>query len=804
MRRAALLAALLLFLIAVLGWPLLGIPARYGWGPLLAGVAAAALTALAETRGRALLRGLAATFLVFGAAFPWIAVHGLEAYRFGPAAGDTVLGLPPLVPLGWLGFGLLSLALGDSLRWWAASGGRQWQGPWISGACLAGMEMLWDPVLLAEGVLVAPVAGPVAWPLGYAPAFAAFHFLVGTGFAELADRMARTGRCETSAWARGGSMVLGTALLYAACPPPRFLVTLATSSPLAAGLGEAAVALAGALALARLLRAGVRRAVPRLPARILLVTPTGPVAPDPGGEDPLDFYSSRFTRGQGPWRSEVELPYLGAHRIAANLSPSVAVLEYPTVADFEEELREVPYEIVGIGFTLVSRDVVHRMCRTVRRIRPEARIVLGGYGVVCLDSARPGDPGFEGLVDSVCRDEGAAFMRSLVGDEPGAPLVPNLPGQELFPLGIRLLPQRMQPVVAGFGCRKRCGFCATSAFFDGREVGTAGAAELADAIAAGLARDPGTIAFAIFEEDFLADRARAEELASRLSSMPGLDFGKVRLSAFATVASLLESTPEELARAGIAYLWIGVESKFSPLGKLDHARLGALLAALRDQGIAVTLSWVMGFDFQTPENLGEDLDWFAGLPMATAQVSLLGPVPGTALHRRMEKARRLLPTGWEHQHLYAESMVYAHFEPGRLAPWVERAYATLYRRQGPSVLRAAEAWLSGWIRHRRHSDPRLAARGRQEERMVRQVMPVVVAAARSGEHPGHRFRALRWLVMAASEGIALDVQSRAAGFLLGLWIRLHGALLRHLGLPARQPRVRRTVYRAGTTPQACA
>lgn len=793
MRRPALLSALLGFLALVAAWPVFGLASGWTWPVLLLPVLLGAATVLRETRGPEVLVRAAVVATGFGVVFPPLAVGLSGVYGFGRAAGPLVLGVPPGAWVAWVAFLLLAVASADHLRWARLSAGRTWPGPWVAGLGLAALECLWDPVLIAEGVLESRAGAGFPWPGGFTPGFPAFHLMIGAVFAACVDRLESAGPHGAARVVGAGGVLVGVGLAYVLGSagwepgPP---------APEAARAGfDLVAALVPALVLGALGRRLVERVLGRRTGRVLLTTCMGPVPPYPGGEYALDFYASRFTRGQEPWRSESEAPYLGAHFLAANLAAGAVVLEYPDRATFEAELAEGSYEVVGIGFSSVSRDGVREMVGRIRELAPGARVVLGGYGVVCLDGEREGPDSFEGLVDGVCRGEGVEYMRRFLGEDPGAPIDLALPAQEVFPLGIRWLGQPMYPLVAGFGCEKRCGFCATSAFFGGRRLPVGSPEALAERIAAHLVADPRASTFPIFDEDWLADKAGVVRVAELLRADPRIDFARVQLSAFASVASLGLYDPRELAGLGIGYLWIGVESKFSPLKKLKGVDLPGLLAELSAAGICVTASWVMGFDFQTPENLGEDLEWFAGLPAVTAQVSLLGPVPGTALHRQLTAQGRIRFTGWEHQHLYAECMEYAHFAPGALAPWVARAYREVYRRQGPSLLRMARTWLRGLECHRAAGDrPGSAARVRGFESRLPLLVPVVQAIAGAGSWPEHRQEARRVLEDMAAAGIEVGLPARLAGTALGLVQRARGWAGAWAGLPARQPRVRRTVY----------
>ena len=90
------------------------------------------------------------------------------------------------------------------------------------------------------------------------------------------------------------------------------------------------------------------------------------------------------------------------------------VLQYPSKRELIRELKK-GYDYVGISFVMA---VMHKMKETVALIRkyaPQSQIVLGGYGTVLNDEV------LKPYADYICREEGVAFMRRLLG-EPEIPM----------------------------------------------------------------------------------------------------------------------------------------------------------------------------------------------------------------------------------------------------------------------------------------------------------------------------------------------------------------------------------------------
>lgn len=737
--------------------------------------------------------------LSFGGLFPVLAVGASDVYRFEQARLVLFLGVPPSLPWIWCGFLLLAVSLVRSLSDAGALPRVLRCRQAVSlGLVLACLEVFWDTTLLRERLLLSSTPSFGGWPLGFTPGWPLAHFLIGFVFGRVLESWHDLGPRQSGRFIRALGLlvlppllfVLGSRFVPGTRDVPLPWVPSAFALWFDAGLAVLAAALLllffeGALSIV------MASSGPR--PRVLFTTVTSPVEPW-DGEDILDFHASRFSRGQGPFVNESETPCLALHHLARNLAVPSRVLEYPTMEQIEAELRRRHYPIVGISFTIVSRPKVLEMCRMIRRVSPRSRIVLGGHGVSCLDPDLSPRDELEGLFDDVCRGEGVAFMRQLLGEEPGGPRDHSLPPQYVYPMGMRFLPQPMMPLVAGFGCSHRCDFCHTSAFFGGRHISVASAEDIAHCVRKAYRDHPGLVAVPIFEEDYLSDRERARRVGELLDSAPEVPPGAAPLSIFATLRGLSQFESEELVRMRIGYVWTGVESKFSRYPKRRRIDVESLVKRLGDHGICVTASFILGLDEQTPENLEEDMEWFVGLAPVTAQVGLLGPLPGTALYRRLRREGRLLEERWEDQHLYHEVMAYENLPPGLAHTSVGRTYRMLYERHGPSLLRMWRLWLRAHLHLRGHPEGRIRERAAELRRQLRLAYPATVASLHFAPNEHVRELASDAIETWMREVEPPRVKDRLLGLAASLWVFLRSLRLRYLGKPQRQPIPRFTAY----------
>ncbi len=155
-------------------------------------------------------------------------------------------------------------------------------------------------------------------------------------------------------------------------------------------------------------------------ARVLLTSVFGPYARDDehGSRaiNPMELYHNQVTRVQGPFSLRMFHRSWGLMLIQANLEAPTTLLDFPTLERFEEEIRTVPYDVVGISGILPNIGKVKLMCELVRRHQPKATIVVGGHIA--------NRPGLGELIDAdhVVAGEGVAWFRGFLGEDAGAPV----------------------------------------------------------------------------------------------------------------------------------------------------------------------------------------------------------------------------------------------------------------------------------------------------------------------------------------------------------------------------------------------
>ena len=266
-------------------------------------------------------------------------------------------------------------------------------------------------------------------------------------------------------------------------------------------------------------------------------------------------------------------------------------------------------------------------------------IVVGGH-VAAI-------PGLEAMIDAdhIVRGEGISWMRRYLGEDEHAPIhhPAIVSGLQTRIMGVRL-PQRKggtaATIIPSVGCPMGCNFCTTSAFFGGKGK-FVNFYETGDELFEVMCRIESELkvhSFFVMDENFLLHRTRAMRLLERMKQA-----GKSwELSVFASANAIRKYTMLELVELGISWVWMGLESPKSSYSKLQGTDIGQLTRELREHGIRVQGSTIIGLEHHTPDNIVEEIESAVGYQTDFHQFMLYTPVPGTPLYQEMADQGRLL------------------------------------------------------------------------------------------------------------------------------------------------------------------
>lgn len=448
-------------------------------------------------------------------------------------------------------------------------------------------------------------------------------------------------------------------------------------------------------------------------ARVLLSSVFGPYAQDDefGSRsiNPMELYHNQVTRAQGSFSLRMFHRSWGIMMIQANISAPCAVLDFPSREVFARELKRNRYDIVGISSIIVNVRKVREMCRIVREVSPSSVIVVGGH-VTAI-------PGVEAMIDAdhIVRGEGIAWMRRYLGENEHAPIrhPAIVSGLQTRIMGVRL-PQRKggtaAAIIPSVGCPMGCNFCTTSAFFGGKGK-FVNFYETGDELFEIMCRVESELAvhsFFVMDENFLLYRPRALRLLE-LMKQAGKSW---ELSVFASANAIRKYSMQELVELGVSWVWMGLESPAAGYSKLRDTDLAQLTRQLREHGIRVQGSTIIGLEHHTPENIVQEIESAASYQTDFHQFMLYTPVPGTPLYQQMAAQRRLLPdvdladAHGQYKFNFRHGAI-SRDDSKRLLDW---AFRRDFERNGPSLYRMCQTMLQGWQRYKNCPDARVRAR----------------------------------------------------------------------------------------------
>ena len=521
--------------------------------------------------------------------------------------------------------------------------------------------------------------------------------------------------------------------------------------------------------------------------KVLLTSICRPIGPAHGDAPSVGYevLHGQITRAQGIFSPRSTNYTFALDYIAANIDAPTTVLHYPSHAELIRELRKGP-TFVGVSFNLSLFQRMKEAVALIHQHAPNAKIVLGGYGTV-LDDQTLAPYG-----DHICRGEGVSFFREVLGEPPRPmPYVHPLVTHTLRVLSVPQ--QRTGMIFAGLGCPHGCDFCCTSHFFKRHHVRLLPTGDDVYRVIERYTEMDSKMSLAIIDEDFLVARDRATRLRELV-----LAGGKaLSIFAFATVKALSRMTPRELLETGIDGVWVGYEGQRSGYAKQQGRPVDELIPDLRSHGITVLSSMILGFDYQTPEIVREELADFLALKPTYAQFLIYGPTPGTPFFDRVVKEGRLHRDLAENPERYyrkcdgfSAMVQHPQMTPQEIEALQRECFETDFRLNGPSVIRSVETWFQGWKRYHDSDSPYLRAKAERWAEEIRGAYPVFRVAKLQGPTPEAAAR------LEAEIGAALgppSLERRFMSFMAPLAARWTGFTLRHDRF--QHPKLRRFTLR---------
>ena len=436
--------------------------------------------------------------------------------------------------------------------------------------------------------------------------------------------------------------------------------------------------------------------------KLLLTSVFGPYGVDDEygeKENKMELFHNQVTREQGIFSYRFNHGSQGLYFLAENIEMPTAILDFPTLKRFKQELKK-GYDYIGITFIIPNFKKAQEMARIVRAVSPESKIILGGHGVNI--------PNVESLIDYDyrCKGEGVYFLRELFGEKMDTPIKHPL---EYSSFNRQVMgapwPSDSGILITGLGCANKCRFCATSHFFGKYFPYLKTGKEIFD-VCCRYEDEKGITDFGVLDENFLKMKDRALELLELMEK----NHRHFNFSIFSSAETLREiGDLDILVRLGVNFVWVGVESKREIYAKNKNADFQMLFGELKKRGISVLASLILFNEKHDKNTIWEDVDFVTSLNPDYLQFSPLGPIPGTKLYDDYEKQGKLIENvPYESQHGQGKIWFHHdHFTREESEDFLRLAFDIDYIRNGASLLRAIKTTLAGYAYCMNHADERV-------------------------------------------------------------------------------------------------
>ena len=469
--------------------------------------------------------------------------------------------------------------------------------------------------------------------------------------------------------------------------------------------------------------------------KILLTTVCRPMGPQCGDATSVGYelLYRQVTRAQGIFSPRTVNIQFSLEYIAENLDAPTVVLQYPSKRELIRELKK-GYDYVGISFLMAIFHKVKETVALIRQYAPNTKIILGGYGTILSDEE------LKPYADFICREEGVGYMRRLLG-EPEIPMPYKHP---LIVSDLKVFGWRVSgtgKIFAGLGCPNGCDFCCTSHFYKRKHIKLLpDGKDIYAVVERYLDMDPNLV-FLIIDEDFLLNKKRAMQFRDCV-----MKSGKaLSIFAFSSVKAISQYTVEEILEMGIDGFWIGYEGTRSGYAKQQGRPIEEILTEFRQHGITVLASMIIGFDYQTPEIVAQELDGLMKLKPALGQYLIYGPVPGTPFNERVMKEGLLLDKFIQNpEELYRRAdgfttaMKHPTLSPEEIEGLQRWCFDQDFQRLGPSIFRVLEGRFLGYQKLKSSPNPFLRQKAEVYAEDLRCAYPVFLVGRLLGPNPAVR------------------------------------------------------------------
>ncbi|MCE4625641.1 MAG: B12-binding domain-containing radical SAM protein [Desulfurococcales archaeon] len=413
----------------------------------------------------------------------------------------------------------------------------------------------------------------------------------------------------------------------------------------------------------------------------------------------------------------MKAPPLGLASIAAALEHAghkVRIIDSPTLELGMKEwlsiVRSEKPDLVGISVLTPLAPKAYEAVKVLKAELPDIPVVMGGPHPTfmfneALDNGADiivlgeGELTTLELVETLERE---GFNTSKLKDIPGIafrddqgrtvvtkPRKPIMdldslpwPARHLLPMEKYTLfgkPIRVAHVMASRGCPYGCIYCTTS-YFWGRRVRFRSASNVASEVEHLVEKY--NVKYLVFSDDeLLINRRFVREFIKEMKDR-GID---LPFACGARVDHVDRKILKLLSENNCVTLYLGVESAsqetLNRIGKrITIEQVERAFQLRKEFGIPVVGSFILGFPWETIDDMKRTVDFAIKLDPDYAQFTALTPYPGTPLYEYAKKHKLIEDWNWEHYTTIRPVMRGFNFTREELARMIKYAYRRFYLR----------------------------------------------------------------------------------------------------------------------------
>jgi len=304
-------------------------------------------------------------------------------------------------------------------------------------------------------------------------------------------------------------------------------------------------------------------------------------------------------------------------------------------------------DVIGISVYTMTAPAAYRICK---KLRQRGKIViLGGPHFRGPTTQREASSCCDVLVSSICEEQWKNLLRDIASGKippngPRALYIVDNKKEFRYPRNFYETSKsrkwyQISSVPTSIGCPYSCTFC--SPYLCGQYI-------LRDiqTIYNEAAHVPGKALF-LCDATFGLNKRFTIELMKRLAPL------KKKILVETTLARLRDDDmPEALARGGVKWIIVGIETLTLKLKKHGTGDLEEVLKRLIDRvhenNMLIQGNLICGLDCDGPDSFDRMHQFYENSNLDSVMIDLLTPYPNTELYDKFLREDRILDTNWEH------------------------------------------------------------------------------------------------------------------------------------------------------------